>query len=53
MMEMGPLSKIMKEQDLDEKRVQSALIEKLSGAANDDGTVDMQASVWIVKAGLG
>ena len=53
MMEMGPLSKIMKDQDLDEKRVQSALIEKLSGAANDDGTVDMQASVWIVKAGLG
>lgn len=53
MMEMGPLSKIMKDQDLDEKRVQSALIEKLSYAANDDGTVDMQASIWIVKAGLG
>ena len=53
MMEMGPLSKLMKDQDLDEKRVQSALIEKLSDAANVDGTVDMQASVWIVKAGLG
>lgn len=53
MMEMGPLSKIMKDQDLDEKRVQSALIEKLSQAANDEGTVDMPASVWIVKAGLG
>ena len=52
MMEMGPLSKIMKDQDLDEKRVQSALIEKLSHAANADGTVDMQASVWIVRAGL-
>lgn len=51
MMEMGPLSKIMKDQDLDEKRVQSALIEKLSQSANDDGTIDMQASVWIVKAG--
>ena len=50
MMEMGPLSKIMKVQDLDEKLVQSVLIEKLSSAANDDGTVDMQASVWIVKA---
>ncbi len=53
MMDMGPLSKIMKDKDLDEKRVQSALIEKLSDAANDDGTVDMQASVWIVRAGLG
>lgn len=52
MTEMGPLSKIMKEQDLDEKRVQSALIEKLSKAANADGTVDMQGSVWIVKAGV-
>lgn len=53
MMEMGPLSKIMKDQGLDEKRVQPALIEKLNHAANDDGTVDMQASVRIVKAGLG
>lgn len=53
MMEMGPLSKIVKDQELDKKRVQTALTEKLSRAANDDGTVDMQASVWIVKAGLG
>lgn len=52
MTEMGPLSKIMKEQGLEEKRVQSALIEKLSKAANDDGTVDMQASIWIVKASV-
>ncbi len=52
MMEMGPLSKIMKEQDLDFKQVQAALTAQLNQAANADGTVDMQASVWIVKAGL-
>lgn len=52
MMEMGPLSKIMTEQDLDFKQVQAALTAKLAQAANADGTVDMQASVWIVKAGL-
>lgn len=50
MMEMGPLSKIMKEQDLDFAQVQAALVDKLKENANDDGTVDMQGSVWIVKA---
>lgn len=50
MMEMGPLSKIMKDQDLDFEQVQGALVEKLRENANDDGTVDMQGSVWIVTA---
>jgi len=50
MMEMGPLTKIMKEQDLDFAQVQAALVAKLKENANDDGTVDMQGSVWIVKA---
>lgn len=50
MMEMGPLSKIMKEQELDFAQVQSALVEKLKENANPDGTVDMQGSVWIVSA---
>ena len=52
MIEMGPLSKIMKDQDLDQTRVQAALVKKLSQAANPDGTVDMQASIWIVEAGF-
>ena len=50
MMEVGPLSKIMKEQELDFAQVQSALVEKLKQNANSDGTVDMQGSVWIVSA---
>lgn len=50
MMEMGPLSKIMKEQDLDVEKVQSALVDRLAQNSNFDGTVDMQASVWIVSA---
>lgn len=50
MMEMGPLSKIIKEQDLDFAQVQAALVSKLKENENDDGTVDMQGSVWIVSA---
>ncbi len=50
MMEMGPLSKIIKEQDLDFAQLQSALIAKLLENANPDGTIDMQGSVWIVSA---
>ena len=50
MMQMGPLSKIIKEQELDFAQVQSALVEKLQQNANPDGTVDMQGSIWIVSA---
>jgi hypothetical protein len=50
MMEMGPLSKIMNEQELDFDKVQSALIDRLAQNSNSDGTIDMQASVWIVSA---
>ena len=50
MMEMGPLSKIIKEQELDFAQLQSALIGKLQENANPDGTIDMQGSVWIVSA---
>ena len=50
MIEMGPLSKIIKAQDLDFEDVQRALVERLRGKAKPDGTIEMQASVWIVKA---
>ena len=50
MMEMGPLSKIIKAQDLDFGDVQAALVDKLSERVNADGRVEMPASVWIVKA---
>lgn len=50
MMEMGPLSKIIKEQNLQFDEVQKALVNRLAQKANPDGTVDMQASVWIVRA---
>ena len=50
MMEMGPLSKIIKAQDLDFGDVQAALEDRLGKNVNADGRVDMQASVWIVQA---
>jgi SAM-dependent methyltransferase len=50
MMEMGPLSKIMKDQDLNIENVLSTLVDRLAQNSNSDGTVDMQASVWIVSA---
>jgi len=50
MMEMGPLSKILKEQELDFGPVQQALVSKLSASADKDGRVDMQGAAWIVKA---
>lgn len=49
MMEIGPLSKIMKEQSLDLEPVHAAL-ERLSEKASADGSVEMQASIWIVSA---
>lgn len=50
MMKMGPLSKIIQEQELDFSKVQTALTETLKQTANPDGTIDMQGSVWIVRA---
>lgn len=50
MMEMGPLSRIMKAQDIDKALVEAALISKLSEAADDAGRVNMSAAVWIVSA---
>lgn len=50
MMEMGPLSKIIKAQDLDSQAVLTALIEKLEKQANPDGRIEMPASVWLVEA---
>lgn len=50
MMEMGPLSKIIKDQDLDMAPIQAALTEHLSEKAAPDGAVNMGASVWIVSA---
>jgi len=50
MMEMGPLSRIMKAQDIDKAPVEKALISKLSDSADDAGRVHMTAAVWIVSA---
>lgn len=50
MMEMGPLSRIMKAQDIEKAPVQAALISKLSEAADETGRVQMDAAVWIVCA---
>ena len=50
MMEMGPLSRIMKAQDIDKSFVEVALISKLSEAADDAGRVHMSAAVWVVSA---
>lgn len=50
MMEMGPLSRLLKEQDLDMEPVQQALVDKLSALASPDGSVQLGSAVWIVHA---
>lgn len=50
MMEMGPLSRILKEQELDFGAIRKALISTLEKQANNDGTVDLEGAAWIVKA---
>lgn len=50
MMEMGPLSRILKEQNLEFDKVQNALVDRLAQNANSEGAINMQASVWIVSA---
>ncbi|MGJ8564615.1 MAG: class I SAM-dependent methyltransferase [Alphaproteobacteria bacterium] len=50
MMEMGPLSRVLKEQGLDIQVVRGALVAMLDQQANDDGSVDLGGAAWIVRA---
>jgi len=50
MFQMGPLSRIIKEQDLDMGPIREALIERFERDADQDGNVALQSAVWLVGA---
>ena len=50
MLEMGPLSRAIAEQEIDPATVRSAVVEKLRSLAGEDGRVRLKAAAWIVEA---
>ncbi len=50
LIQLGPLSRAIVEQDIDLTPVQKALEEKLTTLANPDGTITMGAKIWIITA---
>lgn len=52
MMEMGPLSRLLKEQDIDRNKVREALVERLKDHENEDGSVSLKGAVWLVSASV-
>ena len=50
MLQIGPLARLIAEQNLDAKRVEQALTERLSGEVQDDGRVAMRSACWLVQA---
>jgi len=50
MMRLGPLSRLLAEQEIDETRVLDALVERLAQDLGPDGRVAMNAAAWIVHA---
>lgn len=50
MLKMGPLSRLIAEQELDFEAVKSALASKLQNHIDAEGVVHMGASAWIVTA---
>jgi len=50
MFQMGPLSRIIKDQDLDMAPICKALIERFKRDADKDGNVALESAVWLVGA---
>lgn len=50
MLKLGPLSRLIVEQDLELAPIEAALAERLSRAISADGTVEMASACWIVQA---
>jgi hypothetical protein len=50
MLEIGPLSRLIKEQELDPAAVKAALVARLKKQAGNNGRTRLKAAVWIVEA---
>jgi SAM-dependent methyltransferase len=52
MLEMGPLSRVIKEQNLEIEPVRTALCERLEKEADSKGRIKLCAAAWIVSANV-
>ena len=52
MMEMGPLSRVLKEQNLEIEPVRAALCDRLENEADSKGRIKLGAAAWIVSANV-
>ncbi len=52
MMQMGPLSRILKEQDVDTSLIHQSLLAIMEDFRDQDGFIKMPASAWIVSASI-
>ncbi len=50
MLQLGPLSRLIAEQDLDPQTILTAVVDKLSEHAEPDGLVKMKSACWLVQA---
>lgn len=50
MLKLGPLSRLIAEQDLELAPIETAMFERLSHAKTAEGTVEMASACWIVQA---
>lgn len=50
MLQLGPLSRLIAEQDLDPQTILGAVIDKLSEHAETDGRIKMKSTCWLVQA---
>lgn len=50
MLQLGPLSRLIAEQDLDPQTILGAVIDKLSEHAETDGRIKMKSACWLVQA---
>lgn len=53
MMRLGPLARVLKEQDIDMPTVEAALVERLSPHKSANGRVAMNSACWLVTAKRG
>ena len=47
---IGPLARLIAEQNIDHEKVKAALVENLSTRTGPEGTVELNAAAWIVTA---
>lgn len=50
MLQLGPLSRLIAEQDLDPQTILDAVMDRLAGHTQSDGRVTMKSACWLVQA---